>query len=273
MKLGIGTYCYMWAIGFRFGERAAAPAHPLSALGLLERAQELGVHLVQYGPNLSLAKLPPGELDDLLARAAAWDVELEVGTRGLETDHLAGQVALARRVGSKLVRTIPEIGGKRVDHRDIPRYLAAILPTLEKEGIKLGLENGGIPARDLAWALDQVPSPQIGVVLDMTNSFAVAEGWKYVTTVLAPYTICLHHKEFTVKRVWSMMGFVVEGMPAGQGLIDTPWLLDVLNQAGATYNVILEVWPPEQESLEATIELEDRWVREGILFLRGFVAR
>lgn len=273
MKLGIGTYCYMWAIGFKSGDRAAAPARPMTALGLLERAQELGVHLVQYGPNLPLANLTAAELDDLLEKAVAWEIELELGTRGLETDHLAAQIALATRVGSKLVRTIPEIGGKRVDHRDIPQYLGAILPTLEQEGVKLGLENGGIPARDLAWALDQAPSPQIGIVLDMVNSLAVAEGWKYVTTVLAPYTICLHHKEFTVKRVWSMMGFTVEGMPAGQGLVDTPWLLDVLNQAGATYNVILEVWPPEQQTLEATIDLEDRWVRESIPYLRRFVSR
>ena len=32
MKLGIGTYCYMWAIGFRFGDREAAPAHPMDAV-------------------------------------------------------------------------------------------------------------------------------------------------------------------------------------------------------------------------------------------------
>ena len=271
MKLGIGTYCYMWAIGFKFGEREAAPAQPMDAAGLLRRAHELGVRLVQVGPNLPLAALSASALDALVAQARAWDIEFELGTRGLETDHLERQVALAKRIGAKLLRTIPEIGGESVEARDIPPYLEAILPTLERESVALGLENGKLPAKELAWALDTVGSPRIGVVLDMVNSLAVPEGWKYVTEVLAPYTICLHHKEFVVERVWHMMGFTVEGCPAGTGQLDTPWLLETLDNAGAIYNVILEVWPPEQATLQGTIDLEDQWVRESIPYLRKFI--
>lgn len=273
MKLGIGTYCYMWAIGFKFGARTAMPASPMTALDLLERAHALGVHLVQYGPNLPLDQLPDAEIDALVRRARELDIDLELGTRGLETAHLQRQAVLAQRLGSKLLRTAPEIDGRPVAARDIPPYLQAILPTLEKTNIRLGLENSVIPARELAWALDQAPSPQLGIVLDMVNSLAVAEGWKYVSTVLAPYTVCLHHKDFVVKRVWSMMGFSVEGAPAGQGQLDTPWLIDLLDQAGAIYNVILEVWPPEQATLEATIALEDQWVRESIPYLRTWIAQ
>ena len=150
-------------------------------------------------------------------------------------------------------------------------YLKQIVPLLEKEGIRLGLENGQLPAKDLAWALDAVGSPQLGVVLDTANSLAISEGWRYVTEILAPYTICLHHKEFIVQRVWTMMGFTVEGRPAGTGQVDTPWLLDTLDRAGAAYNVILEVWPPEQPTVEESIALEDRWVRASIPYLRQFV--
>ena len=273
MKLGIGTYCYMWAIGFKFGEREAAPAAPMTPHGLLERACELGVHVVQVGPNLQLPRWDDPEMADLLAKGKAWDIEFELGTRGLETDHLKQQIALSKHMGSKLLRTIPEIEGRPVKAHEIPQYLKAILPVLEKADVKLGLENGNIPAKELAWALDQVPSPHIGIVLDMVNSMGISEGWKYVTTVLAPYTICLHHKEFIVRRVWNMMGYSVEGMPAGKGQLDTPWLLDVLNQTGASYNVILEVWPPEQQTLQATLDMEERWVRESITYLRQFVAR
>ena len=271
MKLGIGTYCYMWAIGFKFGDKEARPAHPMTALGLLQRAVELGVHLVQYGPNLALSALSPSELDELIAYARQWNVEFEVGTRGLETEHLRQQVEIAKRTGSKLIRTIPELGGKPVESKAVPHYLRQIVPLLEKEGVKLGLENGKIPARELAWALDEVKSPQLGVVLDMANSLAIPEGWREVTEILAPYTICLHHKEFIVQRVWYMMGFTVEGRPAGTGQVDTPWLLETLDRAGAKYNVILEVWPPEQPTVAESIALEDRWVRASIPFLRQFV--
>ena len=46
-----------------------------------------------------------------------------------------------------------------------------------------------------------------------------------VTRALAPHTLNLHLKDFTVRRVSHMMGFVVEGTPAGQGMLDVPWLL------------------------------------------------
>jgi sugar phosphate isomerase/epimerase len=271
MKLGIGTYCYMWAIGFKFGDKEAKPVQPMTAMGLLQRAVELDIHLVQYGPNLSLGALNDRELEELIGCARQSDVEFEVGTRGLETDHLRRQVEIAKLTGSKLIRTIPEIGGKPIDAKEVSQYLKQIVPLLEKEGVKLGLENGKIPAQELAWALDEFKSPQLGVVLDMANSLAISEGWRYVTEILAPYTICLHHKEFIVQRVWYMMGFTVEGRPAGTGQVDTPWLLDTLDRAGANYNVILEVWPPEQPTIEQSIALEDKWVRESIPYLRQFV--
>lgn len=271
MRLGVGTYCYMWAIGFRFGDREAAPEHPMGHFDLLQRGHELGVNLIQYGPNLSLGNLSDAEMARFLAQTQAWDIELEVGTRGLEIDHLARQVALARRVGSKIVRTIPEIGGQPARVEEIPACLRAVLPLLEAADVKLGLENGKIPAVELKAILDEVGSPHVGVVLDMVNSMAVPEGWRHVTEALAPYTICLHHKEFVVQRYWHMMGFEVQGRPAGQGQLDTPWVFDTLDRAGAKYNVILEVWPPEQATLAETIALEDRWVRESLPYLRQFV--
>jgi sugar phosphate isomerase/epimerase len=271
MKLGIGTYCYMWAIGFKFGDKAATPEYPMDAFDLLRRGRELGVHLIQYGPNLPLASLSEVEMDRFLAQAKAWDIELELGTRGLDTDHLIHQIALARRIGSKIIRTIPEIGGQPAPVEAIPAYGRAILPLLEMEGVRLGLENGKIPALELKAALDEVGSPMVGVVLDMVNSMAVPEGWRQVTEVLAPYTFCLHHKEFIVQRYWHMMGFEVQGRPAGKGQLDTPWILETLNRAGAKYNVILEVWPPEQATLAETITLEDQWVRESLPYLRQFV--
>jgi sugar phosphate isomerase/epimerase len=146
-----------------------------------------------------------------------------------------------------------------------------VVPRLEATEVKLGLENGNMPALELKRVVDEISSPLVGVVLDTANSFAVAEGYKYVTEVLAPYTICLHHKEFVVRRVWSMMGFTVEGRPAGQGQVDTPWVLEMLTKAGAQCNVILEAWPPELETLEQSIALEQSWVVEGVKYLRQLI--
>jgi 3-oxoisoapionate decarboxylase len=266
VKLGIGTYTYMWSIGFE----GARPAEPLTALGLLERTRELGVRVVQVGPNLPLDKLPEAELAQFVEQARAWGLELELCTRGLDTQHLIRQVALCKRVGARLLRTIAELGGQPMDYRDMPQYLRAIEPMLEREGVSLGLENGKIPAADMKWAVAGLRNPRVGIVLDMANSLAVPEGWRQVTETLAPYTMCLHLKDFIVKRFWHMMGFVCEGRPTGQGQLDIPWLLEMLKVSPYDYNAIIELWPPEQKTLEETIALEQDWALQSVPYARQF---
>lgn len=271
MKLGINTYTYMWSIGFKFGDRDARPPAPMTALDLLGKAHELGVRVVQIGPNLPLDKLPDAELDALIRQARAWDIELELGTRGIEADHLRRQLALARRIGARLLRTVPEVGGRPPHAKDLPAYLAAILPDLEENRIVLAMENGNLPAVDLKRALDEVGSPTIGIVLDMVNSLAVSEGWRHVTEVLAPYTMCLHLKDFTIRRAWHMMGFIVEGRPAGKGQLDLPWLFETLKVSRHDFNVIIELWPPEQRTIEETIALEQDWAIDSVPAIRVYV--
>jgi 3-oxoisoapionate decarboxylase len=277
MKLGINTYTYMWSIGFQganpaYPGKAARPASPLTAMGLLEKGRTLGVKLVQTGPNLPLDKLPDQELEGFIHTARDWGIELELGTRGLDYDHLVRQIALAKRMGAMLIRTLPELGGSYItDAGLIPAAVRPLLPLLEQEGIRLSIENGRIPAADLRAALDAVGSPQVGVVLDMVNSLAVPEGWKYVSELLAPHTMCVHYKDFTIKRAWHMMGFICEGAPAGQGMVETAWLLQTLKGSPYDFNVIVELWPPEQPDLEDTIALEQQWAETSVPYLRQYI--
>lgn len=268
MKLGIGTYAYMWSIGFP----GAQPERPMTALDLLAKAREFALHVVQYGPNLSLGNLPEGERAVVLEKAREWDIELEVGTSGLETEHLRQQLALAKRVGSKLLRTTPEpVGGRVPTVAEMTELLQAIIPHLVASGVKLAMENGRIPAATLEEALRSLGSPWVGITLDTVNSLAIPEGTEHVVKTLAPYTMCLHIKDFVVKRVWHMMGFSVEGRPAGQGQLDVPWVLETLRQAGVFPNAILELWPPEQKTLDETIALEQSWADESIPYLRRYI--
>jgi sugar phosphate isomerase/epimerase len=267
----------MWSIGFEganpdYPGTAARPEKPLLPGGLLEKAHELGLRLVQTGPNLGLEKLSEAGLGEFIQMAKDWQIDLELGTRGLDADHLARQVALARRMGAKLIRSLPELEGKPVnDPRLITRALRQILPLLEREGIRLALENGRIPAADLRAILDDLHSPFVGVVLDMVNSLAVPEGWKEVTRCLAPHTMCLHYKDFTIRRAWHMMGFIVEGAPAGRGMVDTGWLLQELEASPYDFNVLVELWPPEQETISETEALEQAWAVESLAYLRNYI--
>ncbi len=278
MKLGINSYTFMWAIGFKGPnpddpDHEARPERPLTAMDLLEKACQYGLHLVQTGPNLPFDQLPEAEQDAFIQKAKDWKIELELGTRGLDYDHLVKQVALAKRMGAKLIRTLPEIEGKYLaDARLIPRAIRQVLPVLEREQVKLALENGRMPGAELRAALDEINSPHVGVVLDMVNSLAVPEGWKEVTRLLAPHTMCVHYKDFTIRRAWHMMGFICEGTPSGKGMVETEWLLNELKASPYDFNVIIELWPPEQETLEKTIALEQAWAGESVQYLRKFIA-
>jgi sugar phosphate isomerase/epimerase len=151
------------------------------------------------------------------------------------------------------------------------RHLQAILPELGTAQVKLAMENGKIPAATLDQVLRSLASPWVGITLDTVNSLAIPEGTERVVKTLAPHTLCVHIKDFVVKRVWYMMGFVVEGKPAGQGQLDIPWLLEELRAAGADPNAILELWPPQAENLEETMALEHVWAAESIPYLRRFI--
>jgi 3-oxoisoapionate decarboxylase len=277
LKLGINTYTYMWSIGFQganpaYPDRAARPAAPLTALGLLEKARELGIHLVQTGPNLPLDRLPESELERFIRAAREWDIALELGTRGLDPAHVVRQVTLAKRLGVTLIRTLPEIGGQYArEARQLLPALAELRPVLERDGIRLAVETGRLPAAELKAVLDEIDSPLIGVVLDTVNSLAVPEGWKDVARALAPHTMCLHYKDFVIKRAWHMMGFICEGTSSGQGQVDARWLLETLTASPYDFNVIIELWPPEQASLEDTVRLEHQWAEKSVPYLRQYI--
>jgi 3-oxoisoapionate decarboxylase len=268
MKLGINTYTYMWSIGFE-GSR---PAKPFGLNDLLSKAVELGVNVIQLGPNLPLDQVPDIELEDFIQASRSLKIELELGTRGLDPDHISRQLELSQRLSSRLLRTVPEINGQAPTPSDLPSLLNRLVTSLERANIVLALENGNTPAQDLKSALDYVGSPLIGIVLDTVNSLAVSEGWKYVAEMLAPYTMCLHYKDFSIQRVRSMMGFRVEGTPAGQGHLEIGWLLEQLKASPHPFNVILELWPPEQATLAETVLLEQQWAVESIPYLRQYIA-
>lgn len=278
MQLGINSYTLMWSIGFMgvnpaFPEAEARPASPLGALDLLEIARANGLHLFQSGPNLDLTQLPRPYLDRFLIEAARQRITLELGTRGLDLPAIQAQVALALRCGARLIRTLPELDGRPLTSgRELAAALPPLLPLLRQAQVWLGIENGRIPATELAEALETAGEGQVGVVLDTVNSLAIGEGWREVTRVLAPHVMCLHYKDFTLRRAWHMMGFICEGVPAGEGMLDLPWLLGQLSVSRYPFNVILEQWTPEQDSIAATVALEQAWLPRGIAFLRNTIS-
>jgi len=175
-------------------------------------------------------------------------------------------------VGATLLRTVDRYQGQARPEAELRARLMEALPELERAGVRLAVENALTPARMLARVLDEFHSPWLGVTLDTVNSLAIPEGTVEVVESLARHTLCLHVKDFRVRRVWHAMGFTVEGTPAGEGQLEVPWLLTQLRAAGRDPNAILELWVPQQATLEETIALEARWVERSVERLREWIA-
>lgn len=268
MKLGIGTYAFMWSIGFP----GAKPVKPMNAFDLLRKAIDLGVKVIQYGPNLPLDGLSQTELFSLLDLASAAGITIEIGTQGLEPSHLREQLDLAERVGSRLLRTTTEDpDGLTIPLEQMQINLQEIVPMLIASGVSLAIENGRVPASTLAGLVDSAGSSHVGITLDTVNSLAVPEGTEHLLNVLARHTKSLHVKDFVVERLWHRMGFSVQGRPAGEGQLNVPKLLEKLAIAAPGANAILELWPPEQESLEDAVRLESDWALRSVSYLRGYI--
>ncbi len=269
MRLGISSFTYGWAVG----APGHPPKHPLGMMGLLNKAAELGVHLIQVADNLPLHRLSPEELTTFQTRAREQNVCIEVGTRGIAPDHLLRYLELAQRFGSPILRVVIDTADHHPEPDEVVSLLRIVIPEFERAGVCLAIENHDrFRAATLADIIHRTGSHYVGICLDTVNSFGAQEGPEAVVRVLGPLTVNLHIKDFAVVRAAHNMGFTVEGRPAGQGQLDIPWLLQKLSHMGRDVNAILELWTPPQATLEDTIALEDAWARSSIAYLRAFIA-
>lgn len=263
MKLGIGSYTFPWAIGVP----GYPAARPMNAFDLLERAHLLGAEVVQYCDNLPLTALSDSERSELGQKAQKYGIEIEIGTRGIAVENLRENLELAHFFGSPFVRVVIDKGQDEPG----PATVVARLRPLQAEfgTVKLGIENHDrFPAEVLRWMVEELGPDWVGIVLDTVNSLGAAEGTEYVVETLAPYTINLHVKDFRVRRASHGMGFAVEGISAGAGMLDIPWLL---KRVRPQVNAILELWTPPQNNVEETVRLEHTWAESGMQYLRQVV--
>ena len=162
------------------------------------------------------------------------------------------------------------------DHKpsedEVVSLISGVSSEFESAGVRLAIENHDrFSCETLNHILERVDSEYVGICLDTVNSFGALEGPEVVVNILGSWVVNLHVKDFVINRVNHSMGFVIEGKPAGQGRLNVPWLLQELRSRDRDPNAILELWPPPEETLEATIAKEDRWAVESIKYLRQLI--
>lgn len=266
MKLGISSYTFTWAIGVQ----GFATDAPLGFDGLLQKARELDVGLMQVADNLPLDQLDGDSLTKYYRKALDSGIQLEAGARGMTESNLERYIAIAEIIHSPVLRFVIDGPGFRPDRDTILGIIRNALPVLQEKKIVLALENyERMKARDFAAIIDRVSSNAVGICLDSVNSLGAGEGLETVVELLAPLTVNLHIKEFTIRRMSHMMGFQIQGLPAGDGMLNVPWLLEKVGDR--CQSAILELWTPPEKEMEDTIVKEDDWARKSISYLRNII--
>jgi 3-oxoisoapionate decarboxylase len=257
MRLGISSYTYTWACGVP----GHAPAAPLTALQLGQRALELGVGVVQLCENIAVTRADVRAL-------RALGLTVEMGTRGLLGPYLQEAAALATEAGADFVRVVIDRDGHEPSTQETLQLLRQHLALLP-EGMKIAIENHDrFTAQTLTHIIHTLGSDRVGITLDTVNSLGALETPEFVVGALAPYVLSLHVKDFTIRRIPSQMGFIIEGCPAGAGCLDLPWLLEMMHGFDRDPHAILELWTPFTDSLAATLALESQWAQQSVQHLR-----
>lgn len=265
MRLGISSWTFPWAIGVS----GFLPRRTIRLADLLHRAAVLKVGVVQVADNLPLHELDSAELRDARDQARSLGLRIEIGTRGVEPAHLLHYLKLAESFDAPLLRTLTHSAKQQPSLEQAEKWIREVLPEFEAQGVTLGLENyEKHSCRELADLVRRLESSHVGVCLDTVNSLGALETPEVVVETLAPLTVNLHVKDFTIERVPQMMGFVVSGAAAGEGRLSIPWLLQQI-PPNKNVSAILEQWPPLRDSIEKTVAMEKEWAERGVQYLRS----
>jgi len=268
MKPGISSYTYTWAVGVP----GSMPEKPLTATGLIDRAAEAGVPVVQIADNLPLEYLSHKELINLKEYASGKGVSFEMGGRGLTPDHTMRCLETAVILNSPILRMVIDSPGYEPDLITIITIIRELIPEFKARNIRLAIENHDrLKAREFEKIIMATGSSYAGICLDSVNSMGAGEGFETVSEILLPYTINLHLKDFSISRVSHRMGLKVEGTPAGKGMLNIPDLLGKLNKKEDCESAIIELWTPPEKDIELTILKENQWADESINYLKHLI--
>lgn len=264
LRVGLSSFTYSWEVGL------STHPHPnrLSATGLVERASELGVGVVQIADNLPLHELSRPDLEQLSELARSLEVSIEVGTRGIGDKNLDQYLDIAEIVGSPIVRVVVD---NRTDQPTPSEVIERLRPHATKftdRKVRLAIENHDrFLVEHLVKIVTQL-GDWTGICLDTVNSFAALEPPAMVIEALAPHAINLHIKDFAVVRADHHMGFSIEGRPVGGGQLEVAQLLRTVTTHGDVASGIIELWTPPNDDVVETIRTESAWALESLTYLR-----
>ena len=127
MAIGLSTYAFFW----RSSTRVDAP---LSLHDMLKQTNELGCKAFQICDYPGVESLTPAELTDLRGTAADLDIELELGTRGVQPEHLHRYLDICSQLGAKTLRSMLNTATHKPTSGEAVAMLKEAMPAFESRG-------------------------------------------------------------------------------------------------------------------------------------------
>ncbi|KHS78556.1 MULTISPECIES: sugar phosphate isomerase/epimerase [Pectobacterium] len=261
MAIGLSTYAFFWRASSRV-------PNPLGLEAMLEQTAESGAGVFQICDYAAVEALSSAELEKLRQRAVDLGIQLELGTRGLATDHLTRYLTMARALDVRFIRTMFNTATHKPTQDEALALLRRVLPEFEQHNIQLGLETyEQVRTRDVLAVVDAIDSPALGICLDPGNCVAALEYPREVIELTASRVVNLHIKDFAFARQEGWVGFTYSGCLLGTGLLDYDALHQIVRPNERNINQIVEHWLPWQANAEETCRLEDAWTRHSLNYL------
>jgi 3-oxoisoapionate decarboxylase len=269
VELGICTYSFPWSID----TDSDAITKLSAAKDLLFFAAKNKIQHVQFGDNLPLHCLSANEIISLKKYAEDLHINLQVGTKRLDTGNVMQYIDIACQLHSPFLRIVIDDSDYRPGEEEIISIIQSLLPHLRRNDVVLAIENHDrVPVSALERIICKTDPQIVGICLDTVNSIGAGEGIAQVVKVLGPYAVNLHVKDFKIQRSDHKMGFTVAGTAAGEGMLDIPWLIGELNKYGRCKTATLEIWSNREDTMEKTIIKERLWVEKSIHYLKTILA-
>ena len=260
--IGLSTYAFFW----QHSERAP---HPLDLPAMLRRTRELDAQVFQICDYAPLLRCSDAELCALRQLAAELGIVLELGTRGVLPEHLENFLRLADTLAVKVVRSMVNTAEHRPSLAEAQRLLAQVLPAYEASGVRIALETyEQLSTRDLVSLVEAIGSTSLGICLDPANCVAALEYPRDVIDRCAPYVLDVHVKDFAFTRRGGWVGFTLEGVELGIGLLDYDYLMKKVDPEARGINRVLEHWLTWRNDFAETQRIENLWNVNNLAYLR-----
>jgi sugar phosphate isomerase/epimerase len=168
-----------------------------------------------------------------------------------DVEHIVAYLRLAKLCGARGVRailsnvlcgdraTVPE--GWQARLQAVADRLREILPVAEELGLWIAIENHQDATSDDLLRLHEMSgfSPAYGITLDTGNPLAVCEDPIDSCRRLADLIRHVHLKDYTIH--FAPEGYRLARCVAGEGVIDFPKILEIMNSTGHDVSYAIEI--------------------------------